>query len=154
MKKVLAISGSIRKNSSSTQLIDLFSQLSKPDLSIELFEGLAALPYFNSDLTENPPDLVKVFCQKIKEAQGVLICTPEYVFSLPGVLKNALEWTVASSDFVDKPAALILASTSGEKAYESLCLIMKTLMADFKNTSLLIKGARAKLTKEGKLKDQ
>ena len=67
------------------------------------------------------------FRKSIEEADAVLICTPEYVFSLPGILKNALEWTVSTTVFSDKPTALLTASSSGEKAHESLLLVMKTL---------------------------
>lgn len=152
MKKVLAISGSLRKNSISTKLIKLVADLNK--FSVEVFEDLQELPYFNPDLEEDPPDQVTVFRSKLKKADGVLICSPEYIFALPGVLKNALDWIASSGELVDKPTALIIASTSGEKAYESLSLIMETLLAKFEGSSLLIKGAGGKFSKEGELKDQ
>ncbi|MCW3124402.1 MAG: putative NADPH-dependent reductase, partial [Bacteroidetes bacterium] len=81
--------------------------------------------------------------------------TPEYVFSLPGVLKNALEWTVSTRVWADKPVALITAAASGEKAHESLQLIMKTIEAKFdESTTLLIQGAKGKVGKDEKVDEQ
>jgi NAD(P)H-dependent FMN reductase len=56
------------------------------------------------------------FRKKIEDADGVLICTPEYVYSLPGSLKNAVEWMVSTTLFTDKPAALITAASSGTES--------------------------------------
>lgn len=107
---------------------------------------ISQLPFFNPDLdNEHVPHVVIEFMSQLVEADAVIICTPEYVFSLPGILKNALEWTVSSSGFSRKPVALIVAATAGEKAFESLQLIMKTIEASFdENTTLLIQGAKVK----------
>ena len=95
-----------------------------------------------------------IFAVKFRETDGVLICTPEYVFSIPGALKNALEWTVGTSDFAGKPTALITASGLGESAHESLFLVLKTIEARITDkTALLISGARTKLNSTGKLSD-
>ena len=100
------------------------------------------------------PREVTEFRQKIDMADGVLICTPEYVFSLPGSLKNAIEWTVATTIFSKKPVAIIVAAASGEKALESLDLIMTTLETVLpKDSKLLVKGARGKIA-EGKICDE
>ena len=89
---------------------------------------MPALPHFNPDIDdEGLPLSVENFRPKIEEAAGALICTPEYVLSFPGKLKNALDCTVSTTVFSDKPVAIIAASTSGEKAHESLDLIMTTL---------------------------
>ena len=124
-------------------------------LDIRYFD-LATLPFFNPDLDgEARPASVIDFCRQIGQADGVLICTPEYVFSLPGVLKNALEWTVATTVFSDKPTALITASGLGEKAHASLLLIMHTLQASIgQDATLLISGARSKVNKQGEISDQ
>jgi chromate reductase len=83
------------------------------------------------------------FLSQLAQADAVIICTPEYIFSPPGVLKNALEWTVASSGFSGKSVALIVAATAGEKAFESLQLIMKTIEARFnEKTMLMIQGTK------------
>lgn len=146
-KKVLAICGSTRTNSSNLQIINAIVALSSHDLEIELYDKLSELPHFNPDLdNDSVAPTVTEFRNKIAAADGILICTPEYVFSLPGSLKNAIEWTVSTIIFSDKPAALITASGLGEKAHESLQLIMKTVGAAFTHqTQLLISGARTKV---------
>lgn len=126
-------------------------------LELVLFNRIDELPHFNPDLEKDglPPPSVAAFRQLIEDADGVLICTPEYVFSLPGALKNALEWTVSTTIFSFKPLAFIVASASGEKAFESLELIMKTLLQQPVNEQckLLIKGGRGKINAEGQLTD-
>ncbi|MDB5241821.1 MAG: NADPH-dependent reductase [Spirosoma sp.] len=146
-KNVLAISGSTRKKSTNTYVIEWIKQLAHDQFEIEFFSQLDSLPHFNPDLDdENVPDLVAELRSKIDQADGVIICTPEYVFSLPGALKNALEWTVSTTVFSDKPVALITASGLGEKASEQLSLIMSTLGAHFdQQTQLLIQSARSKV---------
>lgn len=151
--KILAITGSTRKNSSNYKILKYISEHLKTEFEIEIFEDLAEIPHFNPDLdTENPPKQVEVFRNKIISADGVIICTPEYVFSLPGSLKNALEWCVSTTIFSNKKTGLITASASGEMAHEQLILIVKTLEAKFEeNTQLLIQGVRGKINEEGKI---
>ncbi|WP_369410652.1 NADPH-dependent FMN reductase [Flavobacterium taihuense] len=89
---MFAISGSTRSNSSNLKILKQIAELSKDLFEVNIFEGLAEIPHFNPDLNnENPPQQVTNFRNKIQEANGIIICTPEYVFSLPGSLKNALE---------------------------------------------------------------
>jgi len=93
--KILAITGSTRNNSSNYKILKFISEHIKDSFEVEIFEDLAEIPHFNPDLDkENPPKEVEVFRNKIISADGVIICTPEYVFSLPGSLKNALDWCV------------------------------------------------------------
>jgi chromate reductase, NAD(P)H dehydrogenase (quinone) len=90
----------------------------------------------------------------IQNADGVIICTPEYVFSIPSGLKNAIEWCIATTIFTDKPCGLITASASGEKGHEELQLIMKTVMVKFTDeTTLLIQGVKGKFDEQGNLID-
>lgn len=101
-----------------------------------------------------PPDEIISFHNLIYQADAVIICTPEYVFSIPRGLKNAIEWCVSTTVFSNKPTGLITASANGEKCHEELQLIMKTLMAKFtKDTTLLIKGAKGKIDNSGKVSD-
>lgn len=153
-KKILAISGSTRKQSSNDAILKTIAGWYRDMLDVEIYEGIEKLPHFNPDFTgENCPEVVKQFQEKIKNADGVLICTPEYVFSLPGSLKNAIEWNVATTVFSNKPLATIVASASGEKAFESLNLIMTTLECNLPDSSrLLIRGARGKI-KDGEITD-
>jgi len=104
LKKVLAICGSTRKTSSNLNLIHAISDLTKEKFEIKVFEGLSDIPHFNPDLdNETPPEAVKNFRNQLKEVDGILICTPEYAMGVPGTLKNAIDWTVSSADFYNKP---------------------------------------------------
>lgn len=154
--KILAITGSTRKNSSNYKILKFISENIKAEFEVEIFEELDELPHFNPDLdNENLPQEVVSFRNKIENADGIIICTPEYIFSLPGSLKNALEWGVSTTIFSNKRIGLITASASGEMAHEQLILIMKTLEAKFQDsTQLLIQGIRGKVNVEGKIIDR
>ena len=100
---------------------------------------------FRAELTRN----------KIFSADGIIISTPEYVFSIPSGLKNILEWCVSTTVFSDKPVGLITASTSGGKGHEELKLIMKTIQTNFtEETTLLIQGIKGKVSREGRITDK
>lgn len=153
--KVLALSGSTRKNSTNIKILEEIQKLTKNFFTLEIYD-ISTLPFFNPDRdNQDPPEMVISFRKKIKQSDGVLICSPEYVFSMPGILKNAIEWTVSSGEFNYKPAAVITASLSGEKTHESLLLVMKILMADIdEKCQLLISGIRSKINIDGTVKDQ
>ena len=155
-KKILAISGSTRENSSNQVILKFIAENYGEELQIEIYQDLVNLPFFNPDLDkEEVPVTVKAFRERIQQSDGIIICTPEYVYSLPGILKNAIEWTVSTTLFSNKPMALITASASGEKAHESLLLVMKTLYARVdENTCLLINGVKGKVTNSGEIADE
>lgn len=158
-KHILALSGSIRKQSSNESILRIVAGLAQDRMEITVYDRLGQLPYFNPDLdTEGhePPPEVGHFREAVRRADAVIICTPEYVFSLPGVLKNALEWTVSTTIFSFKPVAFIVAASSGEKAFACLDLVMKTLvqLSIPGELKLLIKGPRAKLNREGVFCDE
>ena len=154
-KKVLAVCGSTRSNSANLQILHYIKELSKIDLEFEIYTDLDKLPHFNPDLDKDvAPPIVEELRNKIRRADGVLICTPEYVFSLPGVLKNAIEWCVSATIFSEKPVALITASASGAAAHQSLQTIMKTIYGDLRpETQLLVQGAKGKIDRDGNLTD-
>ena len=103
---------------------------------------------------EDLPKEVIEFRNNIAAADGVIFCTPEYVFSIPGSLKNAIEWCVSTTVFSHKPVATIIAAASGEKAYESLSLIMTTIEAVLPEESkLLIQGAKGKVNVNSEITD-
>ncbi|WP_281226045.1 NADPH-dependent FMN reductase [Flavobacterium aquiphilum] len=153
MKKILAINGSASDNSSNQKLIEIFADMTKDYFSLKVFDDLKSLPHFNPELsTDNTPEAILKFRQEIEMADGILICTLEYVFSIPSGLKNAIEWCVSTTVFSEKPTAIITASASGEKGHEELQLIMKTLMAKFTpETTLLIQGIKGKIDAQGLL---
>lgn len=152
-KKVLGILGSTKANSNNERLLRKIGELMQEIIDLTIFNQIAELPHFNPDLdNEEVAPVVEDFRKQIAEADGVLICTPEYVFSIPGSLKNALEWTVSTVVFSDKPLGMITASASGEKGHEQLQLIMRTLGANFnEDTLLLISGIKGKINEQGEI---
>ena len=113
--RVLAISGSLRRGSHNTRLLRAAAKLASPTMQVVLFDGLKAVPpYDEDDDTEPLPAAARRLREEIAAADAILIATPEYNSSLPGQLKNALDW--ASRPFPDnvlqnKPVAVIGAST-------------------------------------------
>jgi chromate reductase len=154
-KKILAICGSARAQSANLTILQWLKRNSAGKMEWEIYTGLLSLPHFNPDLDkEKAPGLVEELREKIKNADGVFICTPEYVFSLPGALKNAIEWCVSTTVFSEKPVALITASASGLKGHEALLLVMRTIYADLRSeTQLLIQGAKGRVNDEGDITD-
>jgi chromate reductase len=113
--RVLAISGSLRRDSHNTRLLRVAAELVPPSVELELFEQLKQVPpYDEDDDGDLAPDAARRLREAIADADAVLIATPEYNSSIPGQLKNALDW--ASRPFPDnvlrnKPVAVIGAST-------------------------------------------
>ncbi|WP_189008886.1 NADPH-dependent FMN reductase [Deinococcus roseus] len=132
---ILAVSGSLRKGSSTTLLLQALQHLAPENLQLEIWENLDTLPHFNPDLDregEMNVQAVQDWREKVQKADGVLICTPEYAAGLPGSFKNALDWLVGSGDMADKPVAAVAASpypTSAEHAHTSLMLTLGMLEA-------------------------
>jgi chromate reductase, NAD(P)H dehydrogenase (quinone) len=154
--KILALCGSTRKNSTNLNLIKAILDLTKEKFDFTIFEGLAEIPHFNPDLdNENPPQVVIDFRKQLREANGILICTPEYAMGVPGALKNSIDWTVSSMEFSKKPTALITASSMGEKGHASLLETLKVIEADITDeTQLLISFAKTKVSQDCKITDQ
>lgn len=155
MKKILVINGSASSNSSNEKLIHYITGQLADDYEFTIYNGLKTLPHFDPGLADNnTPAEVTGFRHKVDAADGILICTPEYVFSIPSGLKNAIEWSVSTTIFSGKPTGLITASADGEKGHEELQLIMKTVSAIFvPGTTLLIRGIKSKVNQYGEITD-
>jgi len=122
------------------------------DVDFEIYNDLNSLPPFND--SNNAPREVERFRRQLKEADGIFFVSPEYAFGVPGALKNAIDWTVSSGELVNKPAALIVAATGGENAYQAWQLIFKALSLKINEESkLLISFVRSKINGEGKITD-
>ncbi|MGC4021415.1 MAG: NAD(P)H-dependent oxidoreductase [Cyclobacteriaceae bacterium] len=154
-KRILAICGSTRKTSSNLNLINAVVDLTKDRFDLKLFEAIDSIPHFNPDLdNENPPEAVRNFRNQLKEADGILICTPEYAMGVPGTLKNALDWTVSSCEFSHKPVALITASSQGENAHASLLKTLRIIESNIPDqTQLLIPFIKTKVSRDNKITD-
>jgi chromate reductase len=88
---VLGFVGSLRKDSYNKAILRAAVELAPEKMRIEVFD-LEGIPPFNQDLESQPPKRVKEFKARIKAADAILIATPEYNYSIPGVLKNAIDW--------------------------------------------------------------
>ena len=115
--KILAISGSLRSGSHNTDLLRGAAAGAPDGVDIELYHGLKEIPPYDADddIPGNPPEPVERLKAALAEADAILISTPEYNSSIPGVLKNALDWAsrpLAESPVRNKPAAVLSSSTS------------------------------------------
>lgn len=144
--------GSAGQNTSNLQLANYVKQRLHGHFNIELWKDLSLIPHFNTAQANTPPEIVGAFLTAIENAAGVIISTPEYIFSIPARLKNAFEWCVATTVFSEKPVALITASSNGVRGHEELQLIMKTLGATLlPETTLLVQGVKGKVSPEGSI---
>jgi chromate reductase len=150
--KILAISGSLRANSSATSVLHHVGALMPANVEFNIYKGLSTLPHF--DDSYNVPREVRKFRELTAESDGIFICTPEYAFGVPGSLKNALDWIVSSGEITYKPVALITAASVGKNAHASLLLTLSALTAKVKEeATLVIPFIRAKLNERGEIKD-
>lgn len=126
--RILTISGSLRTASSNTVLLDALATLAPDGVEVVRCDAIGRLPFFNPDLDgDAPPPEVAAFRAELRAADAIIFSTPEYAHGVPGVLKNALDWTVSSGDLFRKPVALINASPIAHLAQESLMETLRTM---------------------------
>ncbi len=155
---ILAISGSLSAGGTITTLVRAIMALAPDGMTVALYDGLGELPHFNPDRDGDvPPAAVAHLRGLLRDADGVLICTPEYAYSMPGALKNAFEWTVSSGEFVGKPVAALSASpypTGGERAHASLLLTLTAVNATVPDgAALTVPLVRTKMGADGVISD-
>jgi chromate reductase len=112
--RILGLSGSLRRDSYNTRLLHGLRALLPDGAQLEVFDGLAAIPPYSEDDEHEAPPAVAALKAAIAGADAVLVVTPEYNASIPGQIKNALDWVsrpVAASPLRGKPAAVVGAST-------------------------------------------
>jgi len=130
LTKIVAISGSLRAASSNTAALRAAARLVPNGVDVVFYDGLATLPFFNPDLDgDDVPAPVGAMRALIGRADGILISSPEYARGVAGVLKNALDWLVASFEFPNKPVALINTSPRATHALAALTLTLETMSA-------------------------
>ncbi|WP_158911971.1 NADPH-dependent FMN reductase [Granulicella sp. L56] len=128
--KALAISGSLRAQSTNTTLLNAVKLIASPHVDVVLYNELETIPPFNPDLDLEPgPNSVSRLRAALRDSSAVLFSTPEYAHGVPGALKNALDWIVGSGELSGKPVALFNASVRGAYAQASLREILKTMDA-------------------------
>lgn len=158
--KILAISGSLRKSSFNSAALETAAEIAGDSASFT-FADLSAIPLYDQDLRDQGvPDAVQKLSDQILAADAILFSTPEYNYSVSGVLKNAIDWLsrVDPQPFADKPVAVMSASMSafgGARAQYDLRRILIYLDAHFVNKpEVMISFAHKKFDDSGKLADE
>jgi chromate reductase, NAD(P)H dehydrogenase (quinone) len=131
--KILGLSGSLRRDSYNTKLLRAAEELLPAEVEFELYDGLKAIPpYDEEDDRDDAPAAVTALREAIGEADGILIATPEYNSSVPGHLKNSLDWIsrpLATNTLRNKPVAVVGASTGAFGAVWAQAELRKVLAA-------------------------
>jgi len=158
--KILGISGSARRGSFNTALLEAAKEVVPPGASLETFD-VSGLPLFNQDLEGQMPEAVRAFKEEIRGADAVLFSTPEHNYSVSALLKNAIEWgnrPETDNCWDGKPAAIMSASTSprgGARAQLHLRQIMLELnMYPMNQPQLLVARAQEKFDSKSRLTDE
>lgn len=146
MIRILAISGSLRAASSNTAVVCAARAIAPAGVEVDIYDALAGLPHFNPDDDRDPiPARVRELRAQVDEANALLISSPEYAHGVPGVLKNALDWLVGSSDIVGKPIAIINTAPRATHAHASLTetlTVMSARVVPAASISLPLTGRR------------
>jgi chromate reductase len=131
--RILGISGSLRRDSHNTSLLRAAAEAAGPDIEFELYDGLKQIPPYDEDDDVHPrPKSVARLNEAIAAADAVFFSTPEYNSSIPGQLKNAIDWVsrpVATNALRNKPVAVVGASTGGFGAVWAQAELRKVLAA-------------------------
>ena len=157
---ILGFAGSLRKGSHNKSLLRAAAELVPEGAKLEIFD-LEGIPPFNQDVETRPPEKVKEFKVKIRAADALLISTPEYNCSVPGVLKNAIDWAprpYGDNAFENKPVALMSASTGmlgGARAQYHLRQMFVFLnMWPVNKPEVIVTFAPEKIDGNGRVRDQ
>jgi len=157
---ILAFAGSLRKASYNKALLRAAAELVPSGATLEIFD-LEGIPPFNQDLESQPAEKVKEFKAKIKAADAVLIATPEYNYSIPGVLKNAIDCAsrpYGDNAFAHKPVAIMGASpgmigTARAQYHLRQCFVFLSCAA-LSQPEVIVAHAHEKIDEAGNVTDQ
>jgi chromate reductase len=157
---ILGFAGSLRKDSYNKALLHAAIELIPKGVKLEVFD-LEGIPPFNQDLEDNMPERVKKFKAKIRAADAILIATPEHNYSVPGVLKNAIDWAsrpYEDNSFEGKPVAIMSASPGmfgGARAQYHLRQVLVSLnMHAINRPEVIVASADEKIDEKGNLTDE
>lgn len=158
--RILGIAGSLRKESFNRGALRAAQELAPEGVEIEIFD-LDGIPGFNQDQEREPPAIVAEFKKKIREADAIIFSTPEYNYSIPGVLKNAIDWAsrpYGDSAWDGKPAAIMGASGGNIATARAQYDLRKSMvflnMFPINKPEVMIGGAGDKFDAEGNLTDE
>jgi chromate reductase len=159
--RILGLSGSLRSGSYNTRLLGAAAGLVAPGDELVLWQGLAGIPPYDEDADLEPaPEAVAALRTAVREADAVLIATPEYNHSIPGALKNALDWASrphASNAFRGKPVAVIGSSVGifgAVWAQAELRKVLAAMGARVAERELPVSLASERFDEEGRLVDE
>jgi len=159
MINILGFAGSLRKGSYNKALLGVALELVPKDAAMETFD-LEGIPPFNQDMENQPPQKVREFKARIRAANAVLIATPEYNYSIPGVLKNAIDWAsrpYGDNAFEGKPAAVMGASIgmlgTARAQYDLRRSFVFLNMYLLNQPEVMVPFAQDKIDKDGKVTD-
>ena len=129
--RIFAVSGSLRRGSSNTAVLEAARLVAPSGVDVELYDGLARLPAFDPDVEESGdlPVEVSDLRARVAAADALLVCSPEYMHGMPGSLKNLLDWLVGSVDFPGKLVTLLAASERSVYAQAQLAEVLRTMTA-------------------------
>ena len=157
---IFGFAGSLRKGSYNRALLRAAVELTPEDARLETFD-LEGIPPFNQDLEASMPERVQEFKRKIRSADAILIATPEHNYSIPGILKNAIDWAsrpYGDNSFEGKPAAIMSASTGmlgGARAQYHLRQVFVFLnMFPLNRPEVFVTFANQKFDAQGRLSDE
>jgi len=155
-KEILAIPGSTRQHSTNHRLIKAITALLPGDFTVTIYDEIGGLPHFNPDNNnDHVAREVADFRALLHRSAGVIICTPEYAHGVPGTLKNAIDWTVSSGEFSQKPTVLITASTDGTYGHQALLETLRVIEAkNIDQLQLLVQFAQTKINNDHIITDQ
>jgi chromate reductase len=158
--RVLAISGSLRSDSNNTALLRALREEAPAGIDVELWSGLKEIPPYDADDDVVPgPATVEAFRELVREVDAVFFATPEYNSSVPGALKNALDWAsrpLATNSFRNKPVAVISSSAGafgGVWAAAELRKVLGAMGARVTDAELAVGHAMEKFGDDGRLAD-
>ncbi|ANL65751.1 NADPH-dependent FMN reductase protein [Rhizobium phaseoli] len=145
--KFLAISGSARRASTNTALLRALQAAAGAAHTVSVYDRVGELPVFSPDLELDPPLAVSALAQAIADADGLILASPEYIRSIPGGLKNAIDWLVSRNEVIGKPIVLAHASHRGDDMLAQLRVVLATLSEQF-NEELFLRIPLMKLSPE------
>lgn len=158
--RILGIAGSLRQQSYNRGALRAATELVPEEATIEIFE-LDGIPVYNQDEEQNPHEKVIEFKRKIREADAVLFVTPEYNYSIPGVLKNAIDWAsrpYGDNSFDGKPAAIMGASVgaiaTARAQYDLRKMMVFLNMFPINQPEVMIGNAAERFDENGNLTDE
>jgi len=128
--RILGLCGSLQASSKNLALLKVSATSVPPGVELVIFTGLSDLPHFNPDIELNGvPESVLRWRQALAECDAVLVASPEYGFSLPGVLKNGIDWVIGSGELEEKVVAITAAVPAPNRGRRGLQALGDTLSA-------------------------